>query len=280
LEIPTAYPLQFDSPINIDIGITSTTIGASELGMKGRAKAYGIFRADFDLHLHYKPADLVKAVTAAAGKRKLTKAELSALLDKISFDASAVAKAGLPLSFVSISAGSLLPLSRPLLGAQDRLLPVQVSSLPDSRLFIGGTVIVPPGVAFDTAVPGLGAHYSNYGRKRGYSGTLGVVVKPDLAALGSMNVRRILPIYGYLDLRYVRRVSDTIDLGVRIGYTYSPPEESAAGPTPTDFLGAKHKPWLPTSRENIPPGEDTSGHKVFFKLEATHDLFGGGLKKH
>jgi hypothetical protein len=79
--------------------------------MKGRARAYGIFRADFDLHLHYKPADLVKAVTAAAGKRKLTKSELSALLDKISFDASAVAKAGLPLSFVSISAGSLLPLS-------------------------------------------------------------------------------------------------------------------------------------------------------------------------
>ena len=276
LEIPTAYPLQFDSPINIDLAITSTSISASELGLTGRAKAFGIFRADFDLHLHYKQAELVKAITAAAGKKKLTQAQVAALLDSVNFDASAVIKAGLPLSFVSLSASSLLPLSPPLLGAQDRLLPPQISALPDSRMFIGGTVIVPPGVAFETAVPGLGAHYSNYGRKSGYSATVGAVVKPSLKELGSLDAGKILPVYGYLDLRYVRRVSETVDLGLRIGYTYAPGKKSSDDDAlPPDFLGAKAKPWLDTSRENVPPEEDTSGHKVFFRVEGTMDWLGG-----
>src|SRR5206468_3997193 len=113
----------------------------------GSATAYRVFHADFNLQLHYDDRELVEALVRFGKKRKLTRAELEQLLSRMSFDATSTVKAGvIPISLIKMSASSLLPMRRPVLGATDDLLPVQVAALPDRELFVGGVQVVPKGV--------------------------------------------------------------------------------------------------------------------------------------
>jgi hypothetical protein len=138
-----------------------------------------------------------------------------------------------------------------------------------------GTVPIPKGVSFDTVAPAGVLHYSNFGRRTGLSVTAGFIAKPNLEQMGK-SWGRTVSFFRYADLYYVRRVSDSVDLGR--GFTYavdpfsSPAESTAAH---LHYLESKDKSWLPTSSENVAPGEDRSGHRLAFKIQGTHDLLGG-----
>ena len=268
-EIATDYPAQFDTPTEIGLKITSTSISPSQIGVVGTATAYKVFRGDFKVQLHYNVRQLFETIVRFAKNRNLTRAEVEQMLQSVSFDASSVVKAGfLPLSYLKLSASSILPLGRPLVGATDDLLPVQLATLPDREIFVGGVQVVPKGVFFDVPVPALGLHYSKYGRTQGLSGTLAGLAKPDLDHLGQVQT------FGYLDLRYAKRVSSAVDLDVGITYTYSPGSEPGEPESlQLQYLHARSKSWLPSSRDNVTPDVDRSGHNFMFTIRGTFDKF-------
>ncbi|MFL5046674.1 MAG: hypothetical protein ACJ8EA_17730 [Xanthobacteraceae bacterium] len=268
-EIATEYPAKFDIPTEIALKITSTSISPSQIGVVGTATAYKVFRGDFKVQLHYDVRQLLTTTVRFAKNRNLTRGEVEQMLQSVSFDASAVVKAGfLPLSYLKLSASSLLPFRRPLIGATDELLPVQLSTLPDREMFVGGVQVVPKGVFFDVPVPALGLHYSKYGRTQGLSGTLAGLAKPDLNKLGQVQT------FGYLDMRYAKRLSNAIDLDVGVTYTYSPGSEPG-GPESLQlqYLHARSKSWLPSSRDNVSPDANRSGHNFMFTIRGTFDAF-------
>jgi hypothetical protein len=146
--------------------------------------------------------------------------------------------------------------------------------MPDSSLLTGPMIAIPKGVFFDTIAPALGVHYSKFGQRRGFSLTAGTVAKPNLDQLGK-DWGKLVSIFGYLDIYYVKRISDTFDLGLGLTWAWDPfSARSEPGPAHLHFLESKNKPWLPTSRENVPPSEDRSGHRLMFKIQGTHDIFG------
>ena len=268
LELATDYPAAFDSPTEIDLKVTSTSISASQIGVTGSATMARVLHADLKLQLHYEPRQLFDAVVRFAKRRNLTRGEVGQLLGSVSLDARAIMKLGpVPISIMNLSASSVLPMRRPLIGATDELLPVQLSSLPDRTVSILGVQAVPKGVFFDVPVPALGAHYSKYGYTRGFSATGAALVKPDLDHIGQFQT------FGFVDLRFAKRVSNTVDLDFGATYTYSP-----AGATPPNealqvqYLHARSKSWLGPSRDNEVPGADRSGHNFMFNIRGTFDL--------
>jgi hypothetical protein len=261
LNIGTEVPM-FDTPTAIDFDITSTSISPSQIGLIGSISTHKVFHADFKLQLHYDDRILIENLARFAKNRDLSQKEVEQILQSMSFDASAVMKLGsLPLSYLRASASSLLPLRRPLIGATDDLLPVQIAALPDAKLLMLGTQVVPKGVFFDTLVPGLGVHYSKYGVTDGFSGTVAGLAVPDLNNITNVKT------YGYVDLRYAKRVSDALDIDVGITYTYSLNNSAASNdPLQLQYLHAESKSWLPPSQENQPPDANRSGHNFMFTV--------------
>lgn len=271
LEIPTPYPPGFDSPTEIDFKITSTSISPSEVGFAGTATAYKVLQSKFKLQFHYSNRQLIETIVRFAKARKLKRAEVEQLLRSIGFDASATVKLGLlPVSYIKVSAPSVLPMRRPLVGATEEALPAQVASIPGREVLTLLGQIVPKGVFFDVPVPGVGAHYSKFGTKNGVSATAAGLAKPDMEHLGRVQL------FGYVDLHYARRVSETVDVNVGITYTYSP--SGAVGEDEklqVNYLHARGKPWMPETRDNEPDGKDRSGHNFMFSIKGTFDALGG-----
>lgn len=267
IEIPTSYPAQFDTPTEIGVKITSASVSPSQISVVGRLNMARVFHGDLKLQVHLDDRRLLEAVALFARQRKLTQSQVEDVLRSMSFDASMFVKAGfLPISFMKLSASSLLPMHRPLIGATDNLLPAQIASMPNRELLIVGGQVVPKGVFFDTFVPGLGAHYSNYGASRGISGTIAGLAKPDLDHIGQVQA------FGYADLHYARRVSNTVDLDFGMTYTYSPSNTaSQADALQLQYLHASSKSWLPSSQDNQPPAANHSGHSFMFTIKGTFD---------
>ena len=94
-----------------------------------------------------------------------------------------------------------------------------------------------------------------------------VLAKPDLDHIGQVQT------FGFLDLRYAKRVSNAVDLDFGITYTVSP--AGAAAPSDAlqvQYLHARSKSWLGPSRDNEVPGADRSGHNFMFNIRGTFDL--------
>lgn len=270
LELATDYPAAFDTPSEINLKVTSTSISASQIGVTGSATMAKVLHANLTLQLHYDPRQLFEAVVRFAKKRNLTRGEVEQLLRSMSLDAKAIMTVGsenlgLPISIMKLSASSLLPMRRPLIGATDELLPAEISSLPRS-VFIGGVQAVSKGVFFDVPVPALALHYSNYGYTQGVSGTIAGLAKPDLDHIGQVQV------FGFADLRYAKRVTNSVDLDFGVTYTYSPAGATAPNEAlQVQYLHARSKSWLGPSRDNEVPGADRSGHNVVFNIRGTFD---------
>jgi len=274
LELPTPYPKTFDSPIPIRVQIESSKLDRRQL--TGRATAFGrLVRADFTAKLHFERRDVVQAAVAVAQANGIEKETLERLLSNIRVDVSAFGWVTILPTWAWLSASSLLPVDRPLLGTSDRLLPEQFGALPDSSFLNLGTIAVPSGALFDTNAPALGAHWSNFGQDSGFSLTAGGLVVPNLDQLGKERERTV-NVYGYVDLYYVKRVAQSVDLGFGLTYSIDVFGQRAA-PTPAHlhYLESHYQPWLPESRENVAPAEDRSGHRMMFMLKGTHDLLGG-----
>jgi len=156
------------------------------------------------------------------------------------------------------------------IGATDEMVPAQISALPDREITNLLLFEIPKGVLFDTPVPGLGAHYSKFGRKSGYSATIAGVATPNFQKFPQVNA------YGYIDLSYSRRVSDSLDIKVGVTYTYSPKSDTPPDPFALQYKHAEAMSWLPTSADNLNPDPDRSGHNFFFNISGTFEAFGGG----
>ena len=268
LELATDYPAAFDTPSEINLRVTSTSISASQIGVTGSATMDKVLHADLTLQLHYDPRQLFEAVVRFAKKRNLTRSEVEQLLRSVSLDAKAIMKLGfVPISIMKLSASSVLPMRRPLIGATDELLPAQLSSLPNREVFIGGVQAVPKGVFFDVPVPALALHYSKYGYTQGVSGTIAGLAKPDLDHIGQVQA------FGFIDARYAKRLSNAVDLDFGVTYTYSPAGAKAPSEAlQVQYLHARSKSWLGPSRDNEVPGADRSGHNLMFNIRGTFDL--------
>jgi len=266
LELATDYPAAFDTPSEIDLKVTSTSISASQIGVTGSATMDKVLHADLTLQLHYDPRQLFEAVVRFAKKRNLTRSEVEQLLRSMSLDAKAIMKVGfVPISIMKLSASSVLPMRRPLIGATDELLPAQLSSLPNREVFIGGVQAVPKGVFFDVPVPALALHYSKYGYTQGVSATIAGLAKPDLDHIGQVQA------FGFID--DAKRVSNAVDLDFGVTYTYSPAGAKAPSEAlQVQYLHARSKSWLGPSRDNEVPGADRSGHNLMFNIRGTFDL--------
>ncbi len=276
LELPTPYPGTFDSPTPIRVQITSPKFDRRQLSIDGRATAMGkLVRMSFKVALHYELRDVVKVAATIGRDKGIKKETLEQLLSEIRINVSAFGWATILPTWAWLSASSLLPVDRPLLGTNSRLLPPQFGALPDSSFVNVGTIAIPSGVFFDTPAPAAGAHWSKFGRTSGFSLTGGVVGTPNLDQIGK-NWGKAFSVYGYADLYYVKRVAQTVDLGFGLTYAIDVFGERAA-PTPAHlhFSESKYQPWLPGSRENVAPAEDRSGQRLMFRLKGTHDLLGG-----
>jgi len=260
-EIGTEYPASFDTPTDIDLKISSAAISPTKIGFTARA-SYKMFHADLTLQLHYDDRKLIEAILRLAKQRNLSRSEAEALLRSMSFDASAVVKAGLPVSWIWLSASSMEPMRRPLIGSNNELAPSQFTSLPDRKVLILGAQAVPAGVFFDTIVPAGGLHYSKYGRSQGVSLTIAGLAKPNLDKIGEVQT------YGYLDLHYAKRVSNILDIDIGITYTRSQSKlPELSDPLQLQYLHAQSKSWLAPSRDNAPEGADRSGQNFMFTIK-------------
>jgi hypothetical protein len=128
---------------------------------------------------------------------------------------------GIPLTGFLAEAPTTVPLDRPLAGAP--------TAFPLSS-FAGGFVLAPPGSITDIAVPALGVTASSFGESSGSSATAAFLPSLGLDAIsrGDPLVNQF-PVYAYAEISHVRRITDGLDLGVRITAQMSTPE--LFGPT-------------------------------------------------
>ena len=131
------------------------------------------------------------------------------------------------------------------------------------------------GVFFDIPAPAAGVHWSRFSPRQGFSLTGGIVATPNREQIGK-DWGKVVSVYGYADLYYVKRVSQTVDLGFGLTYAIDVFGKRAdLTPAHLHYLESKYQPWLPESRENVPPAEDRSGQRLMFRLKGTHDLTNG-----
>ncbi len=268
VEIPTPLPPAYDTPTDIPIYITSTTLSTSRLDLTGYASAYKVFRADFDLHLHYDPEEVLRRAAQLLINKNLNRAEMEDLLSHISVDASAFLHLGaLPIASVKLSARSLVPLRHPLIGATDDLVPVQVAELAYHDLTMIGGQVIPGGVFSQLPYPGGGLHISRFKPDHGFSGTAAGLFLPNVTDPLSQPT-----VAGYLDVGYSKRVNDSLDVKVGVTYAYfwaSPPETYSLSAA---YILAGFKSWLPASEENPAPDMNVGGSNLMFMI---HGQFSG-----
>ncbi len=131
-----------------------------------------------------------------------------------------------PLSHFEVTAPTTRPISRPLLGAPTKF-PSTISAY--------GTVIAPAGSITDIPVPAFGGLYSRFDEKQGFSAIGGLLptISPDSISAGKPFAAQF-PVFLFAEVSYVRRVSDSLDLGVRVSGQLSTPQLLPPQPPSTD----------------------------------------------
>lgn len=123
----------------------------------------------------------------------------------------------LPLSRFSAEAPTTVPYASPLLGAPSAF-PLTYQA--------GGVILAPPGAITDIAVPALGYTYSSFGERSGTTFTMAALptISPANLSAGGRSFNEKFPAYVFLEVSHVRRVSDTLDVGVRATAQFSTPD--------------------------------------------------------
>jgi hypothetical protein len=266
IHIPTDQP-NYDTPTDIPIYIQLDRLDRRELDLSGYARAFQVVRAEYKLKIRYDSALLFKRVIQIGKKMNISRSDLEQLASTMSLDLTSTLRLGpLPLSLIKLSADSLVPLKHPLIGATDDIIPVQAAALSNHTFKMGGMLLIPKGVFFDFNAPGLGYHGSWFRGGQGLSFTAAGLAIPNLSDIGDPSL------YGYLDVGYSRRVTDSLDLKVGVTATVSPfAAPGAPDPLQLQYLQAASKSWLPTSEENMPPGQDPTKYNVMFSVKGVFD---------
>ena len=128
-----------------------------------------------------------------------------------------------PLGVYGAEAPTTVPLARPLLGAP---APFPI------RYGAAGVILAPPGSIASTSVPAFGATGSAYGERFGVSGTAAVLPTLSPASISAgLPLANQFPVYAYLEVSGVTRVSSGLDLGLRLTVQVSTPELFGSGAT-------------------------------------------------
>ena len=131
-----------------------------------------------------------------------------------------------PLSHFEVTAPTTRPIPRPLPGAPTNF---------PSTIGAYGTVIAPAGSITQVPVPAFGGLYSRFNEREGFSAIGGLLptISPESISAGRPFAAQF-PVYLFAEVSYVRRVSDSLDLGVRVSGQVSTPQFLAPQPPSTD----------------------------------------------
>jgi hypothetical protein len=153
----------------------------------------------------------------------------------------------LPLSTFSAYAPTTVPLARPLFGAPAPF-PLTYSA--------GGVILAPPGAITDITVPAFGYTYSSFGATSGTSFTAAALptLSPTAISAGRPFAEQF-PVYVYAELSHVRRVSSSLDLGVRLTAQFSTPELAGSAAAPTGDANAQFQQALQQYQEANNPSQ-------------------------
>lgn len=166
-----------------------------------------------------------------------------------------------PLSVFRAEAPTTVPLARPLAGAP---APFPI------RYGAAGVVLAPPGAIASTSVPAFGATGAAFGPRFGASGTAALLptISPSSISAG-LPFANQFPVYAYVEVSGVTRVSNGLDLGLRLTIQVSSAElfgsSTPAGQSPEErfrqFLGS----YQDAVRQgtNVPPAVPNVGLTVF-----------------
>jgi hypothetical protein len=122
----------------------------------------------------------------------------------------------LPLTGVRAEAATTVPLERPLLGAP--------TAFPFS-LTATGVIVAPPGSLSETSVPAIGFTRSSFGERSGSSSTVALLptFSPSAISAGEPIINQF-PFFAFAEISSIRRVSNDLDIGLRLTLQISTPE--------------------------------------------------------
>jgi hypothetical protein len=217
LSIDSEYPAAFKGPTEVDVRISSSSLGR----FSGRLD-YGPLHSDFQLSLRYDTGRLARSLSEGLS-------ELGAEATHPGFRLSGGVRLGpLPISSFSADAPTTRPLDRPLPGAPAPF-PVTVRA--------GGVIVAPAGSLVQTAAPALGYTYASYGARSGTSFTAAALPTLSPASISAgRGLAESFPVYGFVEFTHVRRVSEGLDLGLRVtaqidtGTLFGSPQPPSADP--------------------------------------------------
>ena len=199
LHIPSSYPpaLHPGTDVGVQVSSNVTSPWRWQVGAN-----YGPMTANATIRLHYDLGRLATAATSGIG-------EVGQELRAPGVSADGTVRAfGVPVTGFGLEAATTRPRQQPLLGAPTPF---------PSTLWAGGAIIAPPGAITDTAVPALGFTRSSFGERSGTSMTAAAVPTisaPDISAGAPLG--QMFPVRAFAEVAYVNRVSDGLELGLRI----------------------------------------------------------------
>jgi hypothetical protein len=138
-----------------------------------------------------------------------------------------------------------------------------------STIWAYGPIIAPAGSITRVPVPAFGGLYSTFDERQGFSAIGGLLPGISTEAISAHQpLVAQFPVYAFAEASYVRRVSDSLDLGVRFTAQFSTAELLGRQPLPTDpadRFRLMHSQYLEATRSTgaptlIPP---TAGLTIF-----------------
>lgn len=213
LAVDSTYPAGLVDPLEIDVAIASNQIGV----FSGTARTLGgALTSDFNLRLHYKADRLAERVRSAFTPEG-GPGEVATEITHPGFTLGGTVRlAGLPIAGFSATAPTTVPLDNPIIGAP-AAFPIRLTS--------GGIIIAPAGTVSDISVPALGYNYSNFDAEAGTSFTSALLPKLSLEAISEGRpALEQFPVFAFAEFTHARRITDDVDIGVRLTVQISSPE--------------------------------------------------------
>jgi uncharacterized protein DUF4157 len=266
LSVGSDYPLRLKDPTDIAVAIESTRPGAFTGDLQ-----YGPVVSSFELSLHYDTGRLEQALTSTRGGQEGVSSALSAVGSELTHPGFTLSgglrlrlpgRGSLPLSSYHAEAPTTTPLAHRLLSAPAPF-PLTYSA--------GGIILAPPGGMFDFAVPAFGYTRSSFGERSGYSATAALLPTLSPRAISAREpFGNQFPVYAYVELSYVRRVSRRLDLGARLVIQQS---TISPVPTPTDPAVQLQQALQHYREASAPGGPEPSKPNIGITLFGQFDVW-------
>jgi hypothetical protein len=247
-------PAQLTEPLEVDFKLNTTPLVVSSQGISQGVQGTGSLlggavTTHFTARFSYDSARLKRALEGKLSSPDLAPSlDLSGALDVAVFKKVPFLKKIFRTQF-EVHAPTTTPVRRPLSGS--------LFAFPSTYKFTG-IVPVPAGGLFDVNAAGFGVHRGGFDAKSGSTLTLSVTPVP----------LPPFPVYLYADYYRATKVSDGVEVGVRLTvaldkadlskffgsagdlFTGAVPPGGPNDPVQLQYKQAAHRPWEPDSRYN------------------------------